>query len=398
MFFINLLLCLLLSPVYRLDPIDIQPVPLEQELPEILTLAVVGDLMAHIDQVQYAWNPDSETYDFSPSFRYIKPFLSQADLAFGNLETTLAGPDGAFQKVANTYFQGYQGYPFFNSPDSYLDALTDAGFDILSLANNHSLDSGMEGAIRTRDQVLQKGMIPVGTQPSGEDGVEYLEVKGMKLAFLSYTFCTNQFREIESLGFRINSLNMYQEPLIEEMLQTVRKAADQSEFTVVMIHFGWSYIHRPDDWQISLTDRLLEAGADFVAGDHPHVLQPMSFRENGDGEESFQIYSLSNFISHQPFSGNPPVSKDGGVVLKLHLFEKDPGLVEILKMDYMPTWLKMTDGGFTVIPVDNALREPNAYGMVEEDYSRLYHLVEESPRILGGDSTIEYPYRTFPRP
>jgi len=362
------------------------------------SLIFVGDLMAHIDQVQGAWDEEKEQFDFRSSFSYVKPYLEDADITMGNLETTLAGPGGAFQLVEDTAFMGYQGYPFFNTPDAYADALADTGFDILSTANNHSLDSGMEGAIRTHQKIQEKGMDPVGTGLVDDDGIAYRIVNGMKIAFLSYTYCTNQFTIIEDQGFKVNSLNMYQQPLIEDMLIQVRKAADQSDFTVVMIHFGWSYQYVPDDWQKVLTDQLLQAGADFVAGDHPHVLQPMNYRLNGDGEQAFQIYSLSNFISHQRYAGNPPRSRDAGVILKLHLMRKRSGNVEISFVQYMPTWVRMRQNEFTLIPVDPALDNPDAFDLSSSELERLKAVQQESPLILGDPSEPGNPYRVLAPP
>lgn len=360
-----------------------------------VTINIVGDLMAHIDQIQGAWNEETQSYDFSPVFRYVKPFLSDADLTLGNLETTLAGKDGAFSKVEETWFQGYQGYPYFNSPDSYLAALKDAGFDILSVANNHSLDSLIDGAIKTRQKVFEYGMMPVGSGPSVNDGVYYRVINGIKIAFLSYTYCTNQFTQFEKDGFRVNSLNMYQEPLIQEMLSVVRKAADNSDFTVVMIHFGWSYVYSPDSWQKSLTQRLLDSGADFVAGNHPHVLQPMGYTNNGDNQRAFQIYSLSNFISHQRFAGNPPVSRDAGVILRLTL-EKADDLTVIGDIQYLPTWVRMEpDHVFTILPVDQVLADGESFRFSMEELERLRFIQEESPRILGGGTVPGSPYRSF---
>ena len=106
---------------------------------ETISLIFGGDAMVHSPQFQWAYNASNDTYDFEPNFRYIRPFLERADLAIVNFETTLAG-------------KPYSGYPNFASPDSYLDALKNAGFDVFMMANNHVLDRGRRGMERTLDQ------------------------------------------------------------------------------------------------------------------------------------------------------------------------------------------------------------------------------------------------------
>jgi len=100
-----------------------------------MSLLFTGDIMQHESQIFAAYNPDSARYDYKPCFQFVKPILSAPDLTIGNLELTLAGPP-------------YKGYPQFSAPDELLDALKDAGFDVLVTANNHCVDRGRKGLER----------------------------------------------------------------------------------------------------------------------------------------------------------------------------------------------------------------------------------------------------------
>jgi len=139
------------------------------------TITFVGDLMGHSTQLKYAMLKDS-TYNFKPVYRYVKDYLSQADLTVGNLETVLGGDS-----------INYSGYPLFNSPDEYLTALKYTGFDLLITANNHSLDKGEYGLRRTIEQIKKNNMLYSGTSltKSGRDSVKIIDINGIKLSFLS---------------------------------------------------------------------------------------------------------------------------------------------------------------------------------------------------------------------
>ena len=115
-----------------------------------LRIVFAGDVMGHDSQINAAYVDSSDTYDYKDCFSYLKPFLSDADIAVANLEVTLAGPP-------------YKGYPRFSSPDALLDGLMNAGFNVLVNANNHALDRGSEGLERTQEVTGRKGMILTGS-------------------------------------------------------------------------------------------------------------------------------------------------------------------------------------------------------------------------------------------
>jgi poly-gamma-glutamate synthesis protein (capsule biosynthesis protein) len=303
------------------------------DTPQTVRIAAVGDIMLHSPQIKAGLRPDG-SYDFRPFFKEVKLYLSSADLAVGNLETTLGGPG-----------HSYSGYPRFNSPDSLVDAVKDAGFDLVSTANNHAMDTGEQGVIRTYQVITQKGLKPFGTAPSADLQKPVLVNKNsITFAFLAYTQMTNGIPVPKP--YLVNRINL---PQIQKDIAAARKAG--AEFVCVYLHFGIEYQREPNDYQVKTAHQVLEAGADVVFGDHPHVLQPLE-RVKVNGKEKLIIYSLGNFVSNQtdPYT-------DEGVILYVDVV-KDPAKHEttLKNISFLPTFvLHYPSGGKTqlvVIPIE----------------------------------------------
>ena len=148
---------------------------------ERITLLFVGDLMQHQAQIDAAHVSEGK-YDYSSCFSLIKEQISQADLAIGNLEVTLGG-------------RPYRGYPMFSAPDEYLQAIKDAGFDILLTANNHCLDRGKKGMERTIQLLDSSGIRYAGTYKNLSERRQryplFINRNGFRIALLNYTYGTN---------------------------------------------------------------------------------------------------------------------------------------------------------------------------------------------------------------
>lgn len=203
----------------------------------VSTLAVCGDAMSHMPQTRDAYDSQAGAYDYKPMIRFAKPRIEQADYAVVNLETTFAGgPD-------------YSGFPAFNTPDALGDALKDAGFDLVSTANNHCLDRGYDGMVRTLDVLDNLGLAHVGTYRSAEEraaqnGVHVADVGGIKVAFLSYTYGTNGIPVSKSHPDTVNILHTdYMSDA--QVLDTARIADDLAaaealspDLIAVIVHWG----------------------------------------------------------------------------------------------------------------------------------------------------------------
>lgn len=245
-----------------------------------LSLLFLGDIMQHDSQINAAYDPSTGDYDYAHCFKFVRPLFESADLAIGNLELTLAGPP-------------YKGYPQFSAPDELVYALKDAGIDILVTANNHCVDRGLKGLERTIS-ILDSLQIPhTGTfvDATSRDRSYPLVIGkgGFRLSLLNYTYGTN--------GIAVPP------PAIVNLIDTlqisldIEKAKAQSPDAIIaFFHWGAEYQSLPDKSQKEVADFCLNKGVKLVIGAHPHVVQPMEWRQEKD---QLVVYSLGNFVSGQ---------------------------------------------------------------------------------------------------
>ena len=243
--------------------------------------------MCHNTQFKDAYS--NGVYDFSYVFSDIEKYLKSADITIGNLETTFAGNS-----------KPYDGYPAFNTPEALAYDLAEAGFDIITTSNNHSLDTGYNGLESTLNFLDDAGLSHIGTSRSIEEQITPLikDVNGVKIAFLSYTYGTNGIPIPSGKEYCINLID---KDLILSHLNIAK--AESPDIICVSMHWGEEYMLTPNDTQKELTDFLFENGVDIIFGNHPHVLQPLEHRNitlpDGTTKEGLVIYSLGNLISGQ---------------------------------------------------------------------------------------------------
>ena len=365
--------------------------------PTVSHLMVAGDVMSHMPITNDAYVEADGTYDYSHMLQFAARQLKQADYAVANLETVLAGgPD-------------YSGFPAFNSPDELAYDVKEAGFDLLSTANNHTRDRGMDGIYRTLDVLDQAGLAHVGTYRSQEErdeqsGIYVADVGGISVAFLSYTYGLNGFRLDSDKMYAVNLFNLdYYTTLANpdyELLQSDLEAARalDTDLIAVMIHWGVEYQNAPNGHQTNLAQFLVEQGADLVLGGHPHVLQPYETISvtgwDGQEREGFVCYSLGNFISNQydPF---PAVQTTA--VLDLEL-TKDPesGETAVTGVSYEPYFMLHRDGAPVgekryLLNIHDAMEEYEAGESTLVDksaYQQLQKALDHCHEILGVEGDL----------
>lgn len=337
-----------------------------------VTMAVVGDIMVHDYQYNEAYDAASDTYDFMHNFQDMKPYFADKDLVIGNLELTFGGPD-----------RPYSSYPCFNTPDSFLDAVKDAGFNVLTTANNHSMDTGKKGVIRTLDKLDAYGIDHMGTYRSQEerDMILYKDVNGIRFAFLSYTYGTNGIPIPDA--YLVNLLDE------ELMVQDIQKARAEADVVVVLPHMGNEYETEPREIFVQWADRMFEAGADIVLASHPHVLQRMEYRklDHGNGvHDGFIIYSLGNFISSQT---TPP--RNASIVLNLTVEKTGDEAPNVTEVSFVPIWTQFRNAqnqnDFVVRSVHERLTLPEAErntNIRPKDYERVKEIHQETACFLLG--------------
>lgn len=296
-----------------------------------IKMTVIGDIMCHNSQYKDAY--DGSTYDFSYVFDDIKNYISSADIAVGNLETTFAGKE-----------RGYSNYPRFNSPEQLAYNLKDMGIDVLCTANNHSMDTNYSGVVSTLDFLDDAGISHMGTSRTAEEQNQILvkDVNGIKIAFLAFTYGTN--------GIPVPSANSYCVNLIDKDLilkQLELAKAQEPDLICVNMHWGLEYQNVQNSDQEDWADFLFENGVDVILGSHPHVLQPMEKRtvtlEDGTTKDCFVIYSLGNFIS-----GQTKKNTRTSIILNIN-FTKDgeTGKTTIGDVSYVPIYMYKSSSGST---------------------------------------------------
>lgn len=333
------------------DPVVNVPEPDEIKEPEVkpnvtVNIKATGDIMFHPSQLDGAYDSATGSYDFHNSFKAVRDILQAADIAIANFEGTTAG---------NSVY-AFQGYPLFNAPDEVLDAIKDAGFDILSTANNHSLDTRKAGLIRTVEQIKARGMDTIGTYvEKPETRVLIKDIKGIKFAFLSYTEMLNGLESTmtpSDLDSMINVIN--ETKMFEDIAYAKSKNAD---IIIAYLHWGDEYARVQAARQEILAEKLISEGVDIILGSHPHVIQPAQKLEFM-GETKFVAYSMGNFLSNQrvetlvPYGMTEEVSKytEDGVIVDINIEKNgETGKVTLKDISYIPLWVYKgtTEGGGT---------------------------------------------------
>jgi poly-gamma-glutamate synthesis protein (capsule biosynthesis protein) len=332
-----------------------------------IRIAVTGDLMCHAPQFKSS-TISRDSFDFSPSFKYIKQYLQDADFTIGNLETITAGKN-----------KKYSGYPFFNSPDQYISDVKNAGFSFVTTSNNHALDRGEAGIRRTIEKLVQSNLDYTGTFTSqkNRDSIRIINIKGIKTALLSYSYGANGNPIPHGKKYLINLIN---EKLISEDISNARKSG--AELIVVYYHFGQEYKREPVQSQIDLVNKTKQLGADIILGGHPHVIEPMDYFKtfNAKLDTGFVIYSLGNFFSAQRWRYS-----DAGVILYLNISKNlRNDSLWISSVDFIPTWVYKgySDYGnhYIILPAKDYMNYPF---LKESDKIKMKQALNDTRYILS---------------
>lgn len=319
---IALLLCFTVTCRGSELPVSTGPAPAAGQ---VVTLTAVGDVVMHTPIVDSAFDPATGSYDFRPIFTGISQDLLRSDLAVGVLESPLAGPE-----------EKYTGYPRFNAPGAIADALKWAGLDLVFTAHNHCLDRGISGLESTLAYLDQIGLTYVGGQRRPEQPrYRIVAVKGMRLAFLSYTTITNGIATPAGWEWAVNRLDFTK--VAEDIAAAKSEGADG---IIMALHTGTEYQRQPSADQRKLGDRLLDMGVDIILGSHVHVIQPVEVRQiaaadGGSPRTCVIAYSLGNFLSNQRRRYS-----DCGLMLRIRLEKRldGPG-INVAGLDSSPLWV-----------------------------------------------------------
>lgn len=317
--------------------------PTTPPIPSTHTVVIraAGDLLIHSPIIDYAarvhaQQSDQQGYDFTPIFKPVAPILQAADYTIVEQEVPMGDPK-----------LGYAGYPRFNSPKSLAVAMKQAGVDMATTANNHSLDQGIQGIRYTLEHLEAAGLDHVGTYRTPEEASTPLikEINGIKIAFFAYTYGTNGIPIPPGQPYLVYGLDP------EKIKQDIESVRNQVDFVIVSPHWGDEYARQPNDEQKRLARNMIAWGADVIIGDHVHVIQPMEWIEAG-GRRGAVIYSTGNLVSNQIRRYS-----DTGVIFEVVL-SKTATTAHVDQMSYIPVWVdRDPDYSFRVLPIEKALAD-----------------------------------------
>ena len=339
------------------------------------TIVSFGDALCHKPVDDAAYDQETSIYDFSPMFKYVEKYFQNSTINIGNCESPMAGAE-----------RGYSGYPTFNAPEHLAVDLKELGVDIMTTANNHSLDKGFNGLSSTLDFLDDAEIAHVGTARTEEEQntILFMDLNGIKTAFLAYTYGTNGIPVPDDKEFCVNLID---EDLI---LKQINQAKDEgAELIVASMHWGVEYQTTENAEQDKLAELLIKNDVDIILGSHPHVLQPMKMlkvkNDEGEEKEGLVIFSQGNFFSNQTQENtqntaifNIEVKKNGKT-----------GEVTVEKVTYAPIYVNRKEPGakdrYELLDLDEIIR---SYEAGEEIWSEsMYQLAlkerERCVKIIG---------------
>lgn len=252
-----------------------------------VSFCAVGDNLIHSPIYRQAQKSDG--YDFSAAYADVADIIQNADIAVINQETL----------ICNDMYEP-SNYPRFNSPAALGDYMIEMGFDVFTLANNHCLDYGEEGLAYSLDYWESRNALTAGVYRNDEDksNIRTGEYGGITFSFLSYTESLNGLYLPEASEMIIGDVND-----LDGMISDIKAAKEISDVCVVALHWGVEGSGTIEEWQREYADKLAEAGADIIIGNHPHVLRGIEMIER-EGGDALCAYSLGNFISAQNVGTN----------------------------------------------------------------------------------------------
>ena len=355
------------------------PVP----TPQTAVIGAVGDIMIPsgiIGDVRSGSN-----YDFSALFAPCAELFSSVDLMCANLEVPLAGESAGYSAMLT----GETGIPRFNAPDSLLDALKDAGFDLLTTANNHVLDKETDGMYRTTEVIRDAGFYQTGTFLDEDDRETpcIIEVNGIRIGIVAATRVINERIKHITMDEAHVAVGLLSEgdQLTDDVLEDLERVKDAgAEFIIVFAHWDYENPNPVDKITRRLAEQLLKAGADCIIGSHPHYVKSIEYTTVLRGREEYTglvAYSLGNFTANEGFE------RSTGLYLQLTLekdFETDT--VSLIDAAYLPTFVMrraIEKPRFTAFPVFEDTSSLKRFDLSRNEQKSFSRAREYAMNVIG---------------
>ena len=356
----------------------------KKKFDEAFRILFCGDLILLEDQVKNAFN--GSDYDFAPLFEYTRKYIQAADLSIGVFEGPCGGNILPYSQ--SNYADGVPLY--INFPDSFVDAIKDAGFDLVTTATNHIFDVGDAGLRRTIKVLDAKQLAHVGTYLNAEDKqarrVNIFEKDGIRVASLAYTATVNgKTREYftEGEGGNVTSIlvpknhSKYDE-VVEQVRQDFELAKSHNpDLIIVMPHWGVQFANEPSAFQLSWRQTFLDFGADIVLGDHTHSVQPVKL-ETIEGKMTYTVFCPGNYANiYRDHNG------DAAAMVEIYI---DRETKKIIGNSIIPMWVQSPlKGNYRALPIWDIINDPTLGREVSTfDMERVKFIFEHVTRVMLG--------------
>ena len=347
--------------------------PTEVDIPGI-KLVMVGDVLMHLRVTQSGIKEDG-TYNYDPLFEHVKEDIEAADVAVINQEIILGGPE-----------LGYSGYPIFNTAYEVADAISNAGFDVVLHATNHTMDKGKTGLMNCLNywdsNFPEIAVLGANRTQEEADEIYIYEQDGIKLAMLNYTYGLNGMPMPSDMPFAVDMM------VEEEMAADIARAEEAADFTIVYLHWGNEYQTYASSNQKMWANFFLENGVDLIIGTHPHVIQPVEWYEDEDGHRMLVYYSIGNFINSTASSGNGVGARVVGAMAEVEIIRDGNGEVVIDEYGVTPlvTQIEAGYGKITTYKLEDYSQElADSNQMSRKDPGFSYEYCLELCRKVFGD-------------
>lgn len=356
------------------DPIYPVLTPEQQQTVDgAVKISFTGDLILLRDMVERAYNVEKGTYDFDAMFEHVKEYWADDDLSIGVFEGPTAGADKGY---STSCFD--DGLPLYlNFPDSFASAVKRANIDFVTTANNHLLDQGIDGYLRTLDVLDSIDLNHSGSYrtQAEHDQPKVLQVKGLKIGMLTYTYGSNYIKEnffFEPANAYITSCvvpttSKYFTACREQVKEDFKRLkSQQPDIIIVLPHMGEQFLHAPDEDQLAWCELFVEQGADIIFSDHCHAVQPIEWRKNKSGKNVLIAHCPGNFV-------NSYIGHDGDASMIVEAY-LDPNTGEPFAASCIPlySYCQQKYGSYQALPLFKAIKEDSLYSCLSTaDYKRI---------------------------
>lgn len=339
----------------------------EKEQEYQASMVMVGDNLIHSSIYKDA-SDGKGGYDFRKMYELVKPIIQKYDIAYYNQETVLGGKE-----------LGVSDYPTFNSPQEVGDAMIDAGFNLVSLASNHTMDSGEKAILASREYWDSKSdVLAVGSYSSTDDRdkVRIVTKNNIRYTMLNYTYGTNGISVPSGKEYLVNiwpvtgnnpdTDTLYQE-YKSQVKKDVEQVRDKVDLLIVAMHWGVEYQDMPNRYQEDMASYLASLGVNIIIGTHPHVIQPVTWIN-----QTLVIYSLGNFLSaHEVVN----MANRVGLMSMVDIYKEDDKIIlKNLHNELLYTYYNSSYQDFLIIPFSSM--EEKYLSNYREVYSKYKGIVQ----------------------